>query len=938
MSKKAVFTTDDKRPGVDDMTLLTTITNDEIVKNLQVRYQAGIIYCYIGFVLIAVNPFRDPGIYTPEILNSYRGRIRIELAPHVYAIAEYMYRQMIQFKANQCSIISGESGAGKTENAKRILQYVAEVSTTNAHDTKMTHLKDMILATNPLLEAFGNAKTLRNNNSSRFGKYLNIVFDEHGMPVGSIITNYLLEKGRVVGQTKDERNFHIFYQFCKGASSQLRQEMGVSGPECYIYTLGTTDIANVDDAKDYKEVVDAMKIIGISNQDQYDVHRILAAVLWIGNCQYVENDKGEAVINDQSALQSVAYLLQVDQQALNTALTTKLVTTTGRSSFYYSPLNQTQATAVRDALSMSLYSRLFDWIVLRLNEALKPTSDYVSSIGILDIYGFEIFERNSFEQLCINYVNEKLQQIFIELTLKAEQDDYTSEGIQWVPIKYFDNKIVCDLIEEQRPAGIFAVLNDAVATVHADSEAADKKCGESLRNITNQHFQHRGVKFVINHYAGDVTYELVGITDKNKDTMNKDLLELVKSSANPLLNKVFPEEVDRENRKRPSTASDKIKNSASQLVTTLKGCEPSYIRCIKPNANKSYKEYDVKMMNHQIIYLGLLENIKVRRAGFAYRQTFEIFMNRFYLLTPRTCHAGDNIWKSSAKEGCKAIFMDTGIDQSEWQLGITKAFIKKPETLFLLEAMRDKYWHRMAYRIQRQWKKFISYKKECCIKIQRFWRLHKGYSLDDLRIKGHKMVLNKKQRRSLSLLYYRKFHGDYLSVNTENSDFFKQVSDLGINDVCIFSCRVSSLTTRLLRSDKVVVRYLIICKSHLALVLIQEQGNEIVPILHRKLMLNTLKSISCSIYADDIIGLHFDNQDDLIIMCLLKTEIMAHIIQYYPNVQINWIDERMILLDKKEKQLHKLKFQVDPEFKGWLYKKGNVTVGQGIDKSTGSYI
>ena len=935
MSRKAVFTTDDKRPGVDDMTLLTSINNDEIVKNLQVRYQAGIIYCYIGFVLIAVNPFRDPGIYTPDILNSYRGRIRIELAPHVYAIAEYMYRQMIQFKANQCSIISGESGAGKTENAKRILQYVAEVSTKNAHDTKMSHLKDMILATNPLLEAFGNAKTLRNNNSSRFGKYLNIVFDEHGLPVGSIITNYLLEKGRVVGQTKDERNFHIFYQFCKGASAQLRQEMGVSGPECYLYTLGTTDIQNVDDTKDYKEVVDAMKIIGISSQDQYDVHRILAAVLWIGNCQYEENNKGEATIPDESALQSVAYLLQVDQAVLKLALTTKLVTTSsGRASFCYSPLNYTQASAVRDALAMSLYSRLFDWIVVRLNEALKPTSEYVSSIGILDIYGFEIFERNSFEQLCINYVNEKLQQIFIELTLKAEQDDYAAEGIQWVPIKFFDNKIVCELIEEKVPAGIFAVLNDAVATVHADSEAADKKLVDSLRTITNPHFQSRGNKFVINHYAGDVTYDVQGITDKNKDTMNKDLLEMLKSSPNQLINKVFPEEVDRDNRKRPSTASDKIKNSAQSLVTTLKGCEPSYIRCMKPNSNKSPKEYDLKMMHHQVVYLGLLENIKVRRAGFAYRQTFEIFMNRFYLLTPRTCQAGDNIWRGSAKDACKAILNDSGIDQSEWQLGVSKTFIKKPETLFILENMREKYWHRMAYRIQRQWRKFIKYKHECIIKIQRFWRQHKGYNVNDLKQFGHSIVVNKKQRRKLSLLYYRKFHGDYLSVNTENADFFRDVSEIDLNDVCIFSCRILILVQRMLRSDKLSVRYLVMTKTHLALIQIKEQGNEIVPVLYKKQSLLCLRSISTSKYSDDIIVLHFDKEDDLLINCILKTEIMTLLYKQY-KVPIYYVEDKILIMDKKDKQQSKIKIAYEGEILVWQFKKNVILVGKGIDASTG---
>ena len=928
MSKKAVFTSDEKRPGVDDMTLLTTITNDEIVKNLQIRFQNGVIYCYIGFVLIAVNPFRDPGLYTPDILNSYRGRIRIEMAPHVYAIAEYMYKQMVQYKANQCSIISGESGAGKTENAKRILQYIAEVSTKNTSDTKMAHLKDMILATNPLLEAFGNAKTLRNNNSSRFGKYLNIVFDDHGLPIGSIITNYLLEKGRVVSQTPNERNFHIFYQLCKGATAQIKQEMGLSGPDCYSYTLGTIDIQNVDDVSDFKEVQDAMKIIGISVQNQYDVLRILSCILWLGNCAYQENDKNEAFIHDQSAVQSVAYLLQVDQQALNTALTTKLVTTTGRSSFYYSPLNITQATAVRDALSMSLYARLFDWIVVQLNLALVPQGPITSSIGILDIYGFEIFDHNSFEQLCINYVNEKLQQIFIELTLKSEQEDYMSEGIKWTPIKYFDNKIVCDLIEDR--IGVFAILNDSVATVHADSDAADKKCSDGLRNISHPHFQHRGQVVIINHYAGDVQYDLKGITDKNKDVLNKDLVELCKQSQNALIQVLFPDE--QTSTKRPSTASDKIKQSATSLVQTLKQCEPSYIRCIKPNATKKPTDFDGKMTLHQVVYLGLLENIKVRRAGFAYRQPFDIFNNRFYLLTPKTCTAGDMTWRGSAKEGSKTILIDSGIDQSEWQLGTSKCFIKRPETLFLLEEMRDKYWHRMAFRIQRQWKKYITFRRNQAIKIQRWYRLKKGLTVGDNKHKGHLLMYGKKKRTRLSVLFYRTFYGDYLDVNGDNKDFFQPICQI---NKCLFSSRVEVLRQRLLRSDKWSVRYLVMDNKKLCLLHIKEEGTEIVPYMYAQRDISNIYSLTTSTHVDDLICIHFKNEDDILLNCILKTEILTVLAQITNNT-IQFVDDKIIATDKKEKQYLKVKFQLNDELKGWSVKKNIAMVGKGLDSNTSS--
>jgi myosin-1 len=280
-----------------------------------------------------------------------------------------------------------------------------------------------------------------------------------------------------------------------------------------------------------------------------------------------------------------------------------------------------QAASVRDALSKALYERLFEWIVARVNVSLQAQGQVNCVVGVLDIYGFEIFDDNSFEQLCINYVNEKLQQIFIELTLKAEQDEYVKEQIEWTPIKFFNNKVVCDLIEEKRPPGIFAALNDACATAHADPSAADSSFVQRLGFLsTNQHFESRGNKFLIRHYAGDVMYNVEGLTDKNKDSLLKDLLDLAASSGDTFLSQtLFSERVDPNSKKRPPTASDKIKASCNALVTKLMQCHPSYVRTIKPNDSKSSKEYDQKRVLHQVQYLGLCENIRVRRAGFAYR-------------------------------------------------------------------------------------------------------------------------------------------------------------------------------------------------------------------------------------------------------------------------------------------------------------------------------
>jgi len=463
--QKAAFESGKKKEvGVSDLTLLTKISNESINDNLEKRFKNGIIYTYIGNVLISVNPFRDLGIYTQPVLESYKGKNRLEAPPHVFAIAESMYYNLKAYNENQSVIISGESGAGKTEAAKRIMQYIAAAS--SMQSTSISKIKDMVLATNPLLESFGCAKTLRNNNSSRHGKYLEIKFNSTFDPVSANITNYLLEKQRVVSQIKNERNFHIFYQFTKGASENYRQIYGVQKPEQYVYTATCTTADTIDDLKDWQETLNAMNTIGLTQPEQDEIFRMMAAILWIGNVSFVENDEGNAQVKDTSVTDFIAYLLQVDSQLLNKCLVERVMETNHgmkRGSVYHVPLNIVQATAVRDALAKAIYNNLFDWIVSRVNISLGALSGGEKSIGILDIYGFEIFEKNSFEQLCINYVNEKLQQIFIQLTLKSEQEEYAREQIEWTPIQYFDNKVVCDLIEARRPPGIFAAMNDAVS-------------------------------------------------------------------------------------------------------------------------------------------------------------------------------------------------------------------------------------------------------------------------------------------------------------------------------------------------------------------------------------------------------------------------------------------------------------------------------------------
>jgi myosin I len=885
--KRAVFETSKKKEvGVSDLTLISKISNEAINDNLKKRFENGEIYTYIGHVLVSVNPFRDLGIYTDEVLNSYRGKNRLEMPPHVFAIAEASYYNMKGYKENQCIIISGESGAGKTEAAKRIMQYIANVS--GGTDSSIQKIKDMVLATNPLLESFGNAKTLRNNNSSRFGKYLEIQFNDRGEPVGANINNYLLEKSRVVGQIKNERNFHIFYQFAKAASASHRQNFGVQEPGSYVYLSRSKclDVEGMDDHADFKDTLNAMKIIGMSQAEQDNLFRMLAAILWLGNVTFGEDDQGNAKITDQSVVDFVAYLLEVEASHVNKALTERVVETSRggrRGSVYEVPLNPAQATSVRDALAKAIYFNMFDWIVSRVNVSLKALGGMAYSVGILDIYGFEIFERNSFEQLCINYVNEKLQQIFIQLTLRAEQEEYAREQIQWTPIKYFDNKVVCELIEEKRPPGVFAALNDACATAHADPTAADQTFVQRLNALSsNPNFQPRQGQFIIKHYAGDVAYAVDGMTDKNKDQLLKDLLNLVGQSTNSFLHTLFPAPVDQDNKRRPPTAGDKIKQSANDLVATLMKASPSYIRTIKPNENKSPSEYNVGNVLHQIKYLGLQENVRIRRAGFAYRQTFEKFVERFYLLSPKTSYAGDYTWTGDYLSGTKQILKDTSIPVEEYQMGKTKAFIKTPETLFALEAMRDRYWHNMAIRIQRAWRNYVRYRTECAIRIQRFWRrLNGGLEYIKLRDQGHQVLAGRKERRRLSILGSRRFLGDYLGVANKGGpgEVLAESINLNTREPVLFSCRAEILISKLGRSSKPEPRNLILTPRTLYLVKSVMVNKQVQIQTDRAISLGSLRYISCSNLKDDwfSIGIGAAQEPDPLLNCLLKTELFTHL-------------------------------------------------------------
>ena len=861
------------------------------------------------------------------------------MTPHVYAIAEGSYYNMQAYKENQCVIISGESGAGKTEAAKRIMQYIAAVS--GGTSSGIQDIKDMVLATNPLLESFGCAKTLRNNNSSRHGKYLEIMFNSQGEPIGATITNYLLEKNRVVGQIRDERNFHIFYQYTKAATAAQRENFGIQGPEAYSYTANSQclDVDGIDDVADFAETIQAMNIIGLSSEEQENIWRLIASILWLGNAHFSELDDGNAKIADEGVTDFVGYLLEVDPQAVVNALTQRIVETQRggrRGSVYEVPLNPAQAASVRDALAKAIYNNLFDWIVQRVNVSLKARASASNVIGVLDIYGFEIFENNSFEQLCINYVNEKLQQIFIELTLKKEQEEYAAEQIQWTPIKYFNNKIVCDLIEEKRPPGIFAALNDACATAHADPTAADNSFVQRLSMLSsNPHFDTRGSKFLVKHYAGDVFYNVMGMTDKNKDALLKDILNLIDSSQNKFLTTLFPDRPDPDSKKRPPTAGDRIKSSANALVENLMKAQPAYIRTIKPNQNKSPSEYDNTAILHQIKYLGLQENIRVRRAGFAARQAFEKFIERFYLLSPNTSYAGEYIWQGDPRTGCAQILKDTGIAQEEWQMGVSKVFVKSPETLFALEHMRDRYWHNMAMRIQRAFRNYLRYKHECARRIQRMWMNKKeAIVYSQLRDYGHQILAGRKERRRFSLISMRRFTGDYLDIggSSVEGELLRNAAGLGGAEKVTFSSRVQLLVSRLGRSSKPSPRFFIMTDKAVYFLVTQLVNKQPVTSVERKVSLGQISSVGLSGLRDDwvilnIMGSH--EEPDPVFHCYFKTELVAHLLQR-TNGGINVTVSNQLEYSKKKDKKGTITFKKDETVqRDDVYKSSTVTVASG---------
>ncbi|KNC54116.1 myosin IE heavy chain [Thecamonas trahens ATCC 50062] len=756
--------------GLYDMCLLGNdkVSEEGFMENLTTRFNTRNIYTYIGEQVVSVNPFCYLDMYSEATMDEYIGRAMYEVSPHIYALADDTYRELMSSKENQCVLITGESGAGKTEASKIFMQYIAYISSSSS---MAGDIKDKLLKSNPILEAFGNATTLRNNNSSRFGKYMEIQFDYGGAPVGGRISQYLLEKSRVVTRGEGERSFHVFYQLLSQTGRLAALSLDAD-PSAYNYLAcsGLYSVPGIRDAADFKEMENAMRVLGWAKADLDNCMRILAAILHLGNLDFEPDARASADLNtdcvavsNPQLLAIVADLLQVDYGALESALKSRSISSgaSARQSHIMVPLDLDQAYFTRDALCKGLYAALFEWVVDRINLNIQASASNASEvvIGVLDIYGFEIMELNSFEQFCINYCNEKLQQLFINKVLKSEQAEYAAEGIAWTEIDYFDNEPIISMIEGKGRAqpGIIPLLDEACLVGRNTPVTVVEKFAGSLS--ASAHFDAtvgEPEEFVIDHYAGAVMYNTGSFLFKNKDTFFDDLVMALMTSANSMVVEMFTPKASAGGgggrgrggpsssaggsrfgsgrgrqgagggKTRPKTAGYKFKTSVCELIEKLDACTPHYIRCIKSNDEKRANYLDAERVRHQIVYLNLVETVRVRRAGFCNRQPYERFLWRYKMISPQTWP----VWRGSPRDGVVAILDHIGVDRSEYELGRTKLFIKDAPTFMLVEQRRIEEMPKVAVMIQKVWrgysvrKNFVQH--QMAFKIQDLWRRYRS--------------------------------------------------------------------------------------------------------------------------------------------------------------------------------------------------------------------
>ncbi|PNH05355.1 Myosin-2 heavy chain [Tetrabaena socialis] len=727
--------------GIPDVVQLSYLNEPGILYNLEHRYQADGIYTWAGPVLIALNPCKTLPLYTPEVASEYKQAAResvTTLAPHIYLVAAAAFRQMLRNNSSQSLVVTGESGAGKTETTKKAMQYFATLA-------GGTGVEDQVLETNPILEAFGNAKTLRNHNSSRFGKLIQIHFNGSHHICGATIKTYLLEKSRVAYQLNGERSFHIFYQLVRGATVEERKTF-ILPPKVqdfrFLAQSGCFDIADVDDAAEFRAVRQALLDVGIASDTQATLFKLLSGLLWLGNIEFEESGTGDSTkVRQTPALEHAAVLLGVSPEALVTALTTRRIVAPGE--VVIKLLKVGEALEARNSLAKAVYSSIFNWIVTRINARLgsgKATSGLY--IAILDIYGFEQFDRNSFEQLCINYANERLQQQFTHHLFKLEQLEYESEGVDWTKVEFIDNQECVDVFEVMPPKGLgmLAVLDSQCKFPRATDATLHTQLLDALGSrghfATNPRVPG---SFIIRHYAGSVQYDTNGLLDKNKDTLGADLIKLIASSSKPLLadlGTAVQDEADR-SIKKGQTVITRFGQQLRELVSELDSTGLHFVRCIKPNARLAPNCLEPAAVLHQLRCCGVLEVARVAAAGFPTRYQLGAFASRYsVLLSSEEQQALLQQQQGCAdqRKVCLVLLERFGLRAGQYQLGHTKVFFR-PGVLGMVE---DRWAHMQAavLSVQAGWRMYrcrLAYLQlrraamhmqlpVLCVALQALWR------------------------------------------------------------------------------------------------------------------------------------------------------------------------------------------------------------------------
>ncbi|KRF81448.1 myosin heavy chain, isoform D [Drosophila virilis] len=694
-----------KYEKAEDMSNLTYLNDASVLHNLRQRYYNKLIYTYSGLFCVAINPYKRYPVYTNRCAKMYRGKRRNEVPPHIFAISDGAYVDMLTNHVNQSMLITGESGAGKTENTKKVIAYFATVGASGKKDESQKNkgsLEDQVVQTNPVLEAFGNAKTVRNDNSSRFGKFIRIHFGPSGKLAGADIETYLLEKARVISQQSLERSYHIFYQIMSGAVAGVKEICGLTDNiyDYHIVSQGKVTVPSIDDSEEFHLTDQAFDILGFTKQEKEDVYKITAAVMHMGGMKFKQRGREEQAEQDgEEEGGRVSKLFGCDTAELYKNLLKPRIKV--GNEFVTQGRNVQQVTNSIGALCKGVFDRLFKWLVKKCNETLDTKQKRQHFIGVLDIAGFEIFDYNGFEQLCINFTNEKLQQFFNHHMFVLEQEEYKKEGIEWAFIDFGMDLLACiDLIE--KPMGILSILEEESMFPKATDQTFSEK-------LTNTHlgksapFQkpkppkpgQQAAHFAIGHYAGVVAYNITGWLEKNKDPLNDTVVDQFKKSQNKLLIEIFADhpgqsgggEQAKGGRGKKgggfATVSSAYKEQLNSLMTTLRSTQPHFVRCIIPNEMKQPGMVDAHLVMHQLTCNGVLEGIRICRKGFPNRMVYPDFKMRYQILNP-----GGIVGVDDPKKCGSLILESTTLDPDMYRIGHTKVFFRAG-VLGQMEEFRD---------------------------------------------------------------------------------------------------------------------------------------------------------------------------------------------------------------------------------------------------------